>query len=95
MSLVIYASELAAVIGHNKYKPVDEALLEVLKRNKPDIYQKALMRNNIKEVDVKKVIKDLKLDAVVDKAIKSKNKGRRTPEVRKASRRETGRPGRR
>jgi len=74
MSLVIYASELAAVIGYNKYKPIDEALLEVLKRNKPDIYQKALNRNKKKEININKVINDLKLENVVENAIKSENK---------------------
>ena len=73
MKLVLYASELAAVIGMHTYKSVAEALIEVLKRNYPDVYIKALKRNRVKEMSINTVIDDLKLKDVVKKAIHSKN----------------------
>ena len=73
MNLVIYASELAAVIGLNQYKSVEESTVQVLKRNKPNIYKNALNRNKYNEINVEKIIKELKLTSVVENGIKSIN----------------------
>lgn len=45
--LTIYASELAAVIGKNKYVPVTDAVCKVWKRIDPSGFSEALKRNSV------------------------------------------------
>jgi len=45
----IYASELAACVGFNKFKSVEQVAIDVFARTDPIAYQKALDRNHLKQ----------------------------------------------
>jgi hypothetical protein len=74
--LVLYASEIAACIGQNRYKTVSEALKIVWNRNDSIGFKKALERNEKIEIDIKDEIvkrnveKDIEL-LINDTSIKS------------------------
>jgi hypothetical protein len=58
----MYASELAACINMNKYKPVSEAMKQVWCRYDPVNYRKALLRNDMREPEpIKDTLRKLNL----------------------------------
>jgi hypothetical protein len=74
--LILYASEIAACIGQNRYKTVSEALKQVWSRNDSIGFKRALERNEKIEIDIKDEIikrnveKDIEL-LINDTSIKS------------------------
>jgi hypothetical protein len=48
-TVTIYASDLAACIGWNKFKPVSEVARTIWRKTDPEGYQKALFRNDTKD----------------------------------------------
>jgi len=70
----IYASELAACIGMNKYRPVQDVAKKVWSRVDPISYKKALERNEIHEpVPIQDVLQELKLTERVTGVIGQNN----------------------
>ncbi len=49
--LCVYASQVAACIGHNRHKKVGDAMLEMWQRVSPASYRDALARNGLKTDD--------------------------------------------
>lgn len=70
--VTIYASELAAIIGENKYVPVEEAVKKVWKRIDPSGYSEALKRNlqqDLSELSTEQKEQLLKLQGVSGSSI--------------------------
>ena len=68
--IVIYASELAACIGMNKYRPVSQVARKVWCRSDPEGYMKALLRNDTSEPEpIKDTLEKLKLTEKVNSIV--------------------------
>lgn len=68
--VIIYASELAACIGLNKYRPVEDVARKIYSRTDPEGYRKALLRNQVKDpLPIQDVIKTLRLEERVDQVV--------------------------
>ena len=70
--LVVYASELAAVIGYHRYRPVAEAAIQVLARSARHVYDAAMSRNQLREKpDIAETIEQLSVTEIVTAAVNS------------------------
>ena len=79
MKVMIYASELAACIGKNKFKNTQEATRQVWKRHDNESYIQALKRNEKVE---EKNIKDVIISGGIEKDINTLIK---TPDIDRKS----------
>ena len=59
---VLHISELAALIGKNKYKTPDEAKVNIFKRLRPAMYDQAAARTKTQIVSGDQLVESLKLD---------------------------------
>lgn len=65
--IVIYASELAACVGMNRYRPVSDVARKIWCRSDPEGYRKALLRNETSDLEpVAETLNKLKLTGMVD-----------------------------
>lgn len=72
--ITIYASEVAACIGLNKYKPIEEVAKKVWCRFDPEGYRRAILRNDVSEqVPIETVLQDLKLTEKVNNFLSHNN----------------------
>jgi len=73
-NITLYASEIAACIGLNKYKSVEEMTKKVWCRYDPEGYRKASLRNDTTEPEpIENILQDLKLTEKVLKFVDHKN----------------------
>lgn len=68
--ITIYASELAACIGMNRYRPVEDVARKIWSRTAPESYITALSRNDVTDVvPVQDILQELKLTERVSNVI--------------------------
>lgn len=68
----IYASELAACVGFNRFKSIDEAATSVFSRTDDSAFQKALYRNRVKQMErIEITLENLQLTERVQKVVQS------------------------
>jgi hypothetical protein len=74
--ITIYASELAACVGFNRFQPVSEVAKKIFERTDPVTFNKALYRNELKKKrSIENVLYDLDLSERVIKLVRDEDDG--------------------